>query len=84
MDPSEATCAWTRERLSAFLDGELNATEHAGVFRHLEACEACRREYAGLAAALSGLKAGLTEDMPEDRQVGELPFGEFVGKLAWR
>lgn len=84
MDPNKATCAWTRDRLSAFLDGELRAAEHAAVSRHLEACEACRREYAGLAAALSGLKAGLTEAVPEDPQAGELPYGEFVGKLARR
>ncbi|MEW6660106.1 MAG: zf-HC2 domain-containing protein [Thermodesulfobacteriota bacterium] len=49
-----------RERLSAWLDGELTPEERGEVAAHLEGCEECRRELAllqRLDAALGSLEA---------------------------
>jgi len=49
-----------RERLSAWLDGELSPEERREVAAHLEVCEKCRRELAALErldAALGNLDA---------------------------
>jgi anti-sigma factor RsiW len=49
-----------RERLSAWLDGELTAEERREVAAHLEGCAECRRELAALErldAALGSLEA---------------------------
>ncbi len=41
-------CAKVRERLSAFLDGELKTDEHGRIASHLESCVSCSREYEAL------------------------------------
>lgn len=38
-------CERVREKLSAFVDGELSENEHRGIASHLESCESCFREY---------------------------------------
>ncbi len=62
-------CPEVRERLSAWLDGELAPDEAARVDRHLESCGACRRELAQLEAlenALGALPApALPPGLPE-------------------
>ncbi len=40
-EPNDIACGHCRERLHAYLDGELAATESASVGRHLETCAAC-------------------------------------------
>jgi anti-sigma factor RsiW len=37
-------CGWVLERLEAWIDGDLNETEHASVTAHIEGCESCQRE----------------------------------------
>lgn len=41
-------CAHARKEMSAYLDGELGDTDRRRMAMHLEACELCRTEYAGL------------------------------------
>lgn len=53
----QAKCEEVRERLSAWLDGELSEEGRAQVAAHLESCAACRRELAQLTA----LNAALAE-----------------------
>jgi anti-sigma factor RsiW len=43
--------------LSAYLDGEITPTERIDVDRHLGACEACRDEVRGLAAARAAVRS---------------------------
>jgi len=43
--------------LSAYLDGELTADEHVAVAAHLDACEACRSEFAATASARASLRS---------------------------
>jgi anti-sigma factor RsiW len=61
-------CTQMRERLSAWLDGELTAEERREVAAHLEVCTACSRELAllkELDAALGTLAAPLPAQLPE-------------------
>lgn len=37
-------CNDLKERLSAYLDGELNSQETDAIFKHLDTCESCRQE----------------------------------------
>jgi anti-sigma factor RsiW len=41
-------CRRTRERLSAYLDGEASSDEEAQIRKHLAACPRCAHELAGL------------------------------------
>lgn len=57
-----------RERLSAWLDGELSDAERLEVAAHLEVCEECRRELARLQrldAALGRLDAAVPPGLAE-------------------
>jgi anti-sigma factor (TIGR02949 family) len=54
-------CERNLDRISAFLDGELDAAETAELQRHLEACPSCR----ALQEDLMAVRAGLAEEMPE-------------------
>jgi predicted anti-sigma-YlaC factor YlaD len=51
-----ATCAQTRERLSAHLEGELRGREAKRVLRHLARCPHCREALRTLARAVDGLR----------------------------
>lgn len=50
-------CPEVQDHLSAWLDGELPPEASARVDRHLEACDACRRELAKLEALEQALAA---------------------------
>ena len=52
-------CMQSRERLSAYLDGELTPSEAGAVREHVTACSDCASEYAALAATSRQLKEGL-------------------------
>jgi predicted anti-sigma-YlaC factor YlaD len=54
--PWVATCAQTRERLSAHLEGELRGREGKRVLRHLARCPHCRDALRSLARAVDGLR----------------------------
>jgi anti-sigma factor (TIGR02949 family) len=52
-------CSESRDRLSAYLDGELTSTEASAVREHVTGCPDCEREYDTLAATSRALKEGL-------------------------
>lgn len=61
-------CEQIRERLSAWLDGELTAAESRQVAAHLEVCADCSRELSlleSLDAALGTLAAPVPARLPE-------------------
>jgi anti-sigma factor RsiW len=62
------------DELSALLDGELDADAEAAVRRHLDRCEACRRELDDVAAVRGALRAMPTVAAPEG----------FIGQLVDR
>ena len=55
-------CERIREQFSAYLDGELTETEAETVRAHLDACPACRAEYAAWLALSEALEPG---ELPE-------------------
>jgi len=64
----KTTCEQMRERLSAWLDGELEAQERREVAAHLEVCPGCREELVlleRLDATLGILEAPLPPRLPE-------------------
>lgn len=77
------TCAVVRERLEAFVDGELDDGRMAGVRAHLDLCERCRAHHAEASSLPSRLAALRSPDTPpalvhdvlrrvRDTQVGPL------------
>ncbi len=50
-------CAATQRKLSAHLDGELEADQACGVERHLQDCARCAREFEALRATSAELRA---------------------------
>ncbi len=62
----DALHPWT-ERLSGYLDGDLPATERAGVEAHLDECGACRATLEELRTVVAA--AGALEDRPPDRDL---------------
>jgi predicted anti-sigma-YlaC factor YlaD len=64
MRPWVATCAETRERLSAHLDGELVGREAKRVLRHLARCHHCRELLASLARAVDQITSLGRADVP--------------------
>lgn len=48
-------CAKIRNRLEAWVDGELSVSEAEGITRHLETCPTCRRSAASLRRLASAL-----------------------------
>jgi anti-sigma factor RsiW len=57
MRPWVATCAETRERLSAYLGDELRPRERKRVLRHLVRCPRCREVLRSLARAVDTLRS---------------------------
>jgi predicted anti-sigma-YlaC factor YlaD len=55
--PWVATCAETRERLSAVLEGALHGREAKRVLRHLARCPNCREALRTLARTVDGLRS---------------------------
>src|SRR6266511_1311968 len=64
MRPWVATCAETRERLSAHLEGELRGPERRRVLRHLARCPRCRELLRSLAHAVDTLRSFGQTDVP--------------------
>jgi len=62
--PWVATCAETRERLSAHLDGELEGREGKRVLRHLARCHHCRELLRSLTRAVDSLRTLGQRDVP--------------------
>jgi len=62
--PWVATCAETRERLSAHLEGELEGRDRKRVLRHLALCRHCRELLRSLARAVEGLRTLGQSDAP--------------------
>lgn len=55
--PWVATCAETRDRLSAHLEDELRGRERKRVLRHLVRCPHCRQMLRSLARTVEGLRS---------------------------
>jgi predicted anti-sigma-YlaC factor YlaD len=55
--PWVATCAETREHLSAHLEGELRGRESKRVLRHLARCPRCREVLRSLSRAVDALRS---------------------------
>ena len=53
-----------QERLSAYMDGELAQRDARSVQTHLESCESCRRELAGLRVASAAMREMPDVDVP--------------------
>ena len=68
----------TEERLSALVDGVLEAGARAAAERHLEACAECRAALAGLVAQDRALASTL------DHDPGEAYFESFAGRVGGR
>lgn len=62
--PWVATCAETRERLSAHIEGELKRREGKRILRHLARCHHCRELLRSLTRAVDGLRALGQGDAP--------------------
>lgn len=70
--PWVATCAETRDRLSAHLEGELRGRELRRVLRHLARCPHCRELLRSLARAVEHLgQLGRGSDVPPGPSVAD-------------
>lgn len=61
-----ARCHETREQMSEYLDGELDARAAASVERHARWCPNCRRMLANLTRTISGLRGLRDHPKPAD------------------
>lgn len=59
-------CTIDKAHLSAYVDGELTADDRRAVERHLEACEACRRDLATLRAVRGRFEADACPSVAHD------------------
>ncbi|RMG21251.1 MAG: hypothetical protein D6729_01175, partial [Deltaproteobacteria bacterium] len=60
------TCRDVNERLSRFVEADLDAESREAVAAHLEACPACRRAHEALVLTLKGLGSLPREAAPAD------------------
>lgn len=58
-EPSQLSCEEVFERLEAFVDRELSATEMRQVQQHMELCEVCAAEYRFESTIIAGLRERL-------------------------
>jgi anti-sigma factor RsiW len=67
-----AACAWTRERLEALVDGELDAERSARLRAHLAGCADCRAHHAEACSLPSRLAALPSPEPPRALVAGVL------------
>lgn len=60
------SCTETRERLSAYVDGELPPDQAAEIAEHLTSCVACAREYEAVLKTVQTLREGLVRYQAPD------------------
>ena len=58
-------CKEVRDRLGAYVDGDVPAAEHELIARHLRICAECRREEQALRRALEALKSSRPDGAPD-------------------
>lgn len=73
------SCEPTRERLSAYLDGDVSAAARAEIDRHLAGCAACRGELESLRDLIDRARA-LRRDIEPERDL----WPEIQGRLEPR
>ena len=73
-----------RELLSAFMDGELNPAETAGVKAHVESCADCKSELHELHALKSSLQSLPAREMPAELRVEIRQEAETKLVPAWK
>lgn len=79
MDHTRTSADERQERLSAWLDGELDTTEQAAVAAHLEGCDECQRALADLHAVRAVLHALPTPALPRSFELpDDLPLEPVV------
>src|SRR5579883_1192151 len=71
-----------RERLSAYLDGEVDAAERAALEQHLPTCEPCQRALAWLAGGQVLLQRGALSRVYLAIEVGGEPFALLLPLAA--
>lgn len=77
------SCRYCRERLSAFLDSELNVDELEQVQAHLDVCSRCHAEYRALAETKSALAClGARASRDEIERLLQTDVGEAVRHYA--
>lgn len=57
MPANDDRCCWTRERIEAYVDGELGGAELAEFERHVDDCESCRSELSLARAVVEELRS---------------------------
>ena len=62
---TDKLCSWTHERIDAFLDDELDASERARFLEHVSGCAHCADELALAGRVLSELRSLPAFDAPE-------------------
>jgi hypothetical protein len=75
-----------RERLSAYLEADLDARERARIEEHLSGCPDCRREYRELRHTVDLLRRLPAPDPPPDladRVIAETPWSTPVAAVAF-
>jgi anti-sigma factor RsiW len=59
-------CIQVKAKISAYMDGELDAARARSVADHLEACDACRKEFEAFAAVDGYVHALPQAELPAD------------------
>lgn len=77
------SCRYCRERLSAFLDSELNSEEREQVQAHLDVCSSCHTEYRALTETKNALASlGARVSREEIERLLQTDVGEAVRRYA--
>ncbi len=75
------SCSWEKDRLSGYLDGELDPVEHEETGRHLGECAECRQELDEI-RSIAGLVAG-QQQLQAPRSIAEGVSREFGRGVAY-